>query len=1190
MIFNGTFKIVSTNIITGEKKELEKGNVITNRFYREVLEDGSNSSIGFYLWTSPYEMTRSRRRITTEASALFLNDAYGYIPDSDWFARYVIAEDNQPGYFETRARLDPPASGIRVIRSLMMTGTQSRTDNITGLLPEYGPNTITDIRTTNMSSSVSKLAIYAFVTLDDDCIQSDIEVFDIYYRLVFDNNYADVNLSKTALEIIGKQSTARMPAINNVGNHIMSTPIEPPAMSNEGPVNFITGTLTPTGVNPTNGDFWYDYGNIIPASVVSDGYTRTYSASLEKDHHVGKLISTLYLSGYNMGGYVSGYKNIHQNGERTIGNTHSHNDIALKPFFDPSNLARGTGYCDMTSTQIPEFPEFIEVEIVESGSSETAQYRIRKYPYTGFYKNTYEVLPIEVPNLGQIVIYEGSWRGGIHQNGTDYMHGFLTGRAGIHPSVSGLSYNSSEQHNTIIGRMGINEYSGIREYSEYELLGYDKDGLSIQSLSGSIRSINRFKNPQFAATNIIQVEVEEDTGYIYAACKDTGLYRVNSTMTSSVKIIPLGVAAGEKCYGFGMYQDKKIAWFDSGIYYSIDNGATWTTTAHPDYDANGLDKTKIIGIRADLTSITPNILVLFSTYDGTFTSDQTKILAAWWSPTIFNILNVSPPMYNSGVSPSFTGIDYTMFLNGTFYLTYGGAVVSSANGVSIQRVLFNTSTLTTEFSFQSSSVNGIPKVIKKNGNDYLLTSNGGTLYVFNMTDSLLESSIPNYGHNIWYVNSLNMGFSPYYYSILSSGLVLYRGTSSYTNNMWNSGSVHNIRTDVIRETADTIVTKVINPFYNSSSKWLFEKVYGWDGNQFTTSTTTPKTISSGVNLFNGITLEFTGLLNVSDFVSGDKFSAIRAKGMVKDNASLAKIFFSNSHFIKSQKYYQSGTISPSSSFKKLGKFEFEEANVRYDDSHFYIDSRSTPYDFLTTRKIPQEAGTMRIVAENMIDGGYAVLFNIDGPNNNENSSFGISIYKTGTGLKCRITSAGPSYQRGDMVSPNTSYTEQSISAGDVIEVVWSPGSTKKVFSLKINGTVISSGLNFDGAYGVTNSSQMTLYYVPLTIAYPSQQPEIQVIKPEFRYDSTSTQIAIPLSEFHLNDSALAINGNNYGVGGDTTIYVNGFLSENTGINATDRSIIVGHCSIDNISGTIYFSRDDENKGYSAEYFYYKDSV
>ena len=1190
MIFNGTFKIVSTNIITGEKKELEKGNVITNRFYRDILEDGSNASVGFYLWTSPHEMEISRRRITTEASALFLNDAYGYIPNTDWFARYIIAEENQPGYFETRARLDPPASGVRIIRSLMMTSTQSRSDGITGLLPEYGPNTITDIRTTNMSSNVSKLAIYAFVTLDDDCIQSDIEVFDIYYRLIFDNNYADVNLSKTALEIIGKQSTARMPAINNVGNHIMSTPIEPPAMSNEGPVNFITGTLTPTGINPTNGDFWYDYGNIIPASVVSDGYTRTYSASLEKDHHVGKLISTLYLSGYNMGGYVSGYKNIHRTGERTIGNTHSHNDIALKPFFDPSNLARGTGYCDMTSTQIPEFPEFIEVEIVESGSSETAQYKIRKYPYTGFYKNTYEVLPIEVPNLGQIVIYEGSWRGGIHQNGTDYMHGFLTGRAGIHPSVSGLSYNSSQQQSTIIGRMGINEYSGIREYSEYELLGYDKDGLSIQSLSGSVRSINRFKNPQFAATNIIQVEVEKDTGYMYVACKDTGLYIVNSTMTSSVKVIPLGVGSSEKCYGFGIYEDKKIAWFDSGIYYSIDNGATWTTTAHPDYDANGLDKTKIIGIRADLTSITPNILVLFSTYDGTFTSDQTKILAAWWSPTIFNILNVSPSMYDSGVSPSFTGIDYTMFLNGTFYITYGGAIVSGANGVSMQRVLFNTSTLATEFSFESSSVNGIPKVIKKNGKDYLLTSNGSTLYVFNMTDSLLESSTPNYGHNIGYVNSLNMGFSPYYYSILSSGLVLYRGTSDYSRNIWNSASVHNIRTDVIRETANIIVTKVINPFYNSSSKWLFEKVYGWDGNQFTTSVTTPKIISSGINSFNGITLDFTGLLNVSDFVSGDKFSAIRAKGMAKDNASLAKIFFSNSHFIKSEKRTESGLITPSTSFNKLPMFEFEEGNIEYTPTHFKINSRTTPYDFFTTRRIPQEAGTMKITIENMTEGGYAVLFNIGAPNDYRNSSFGITIYKTGLGIKCRVASKSPSYRRDSMITPNTSYSEISLSVGDIVEVNWIPGSTRRIFSLKVNGSIIVSGVNFDGTTESTNSASLTLYYVPLTISYPLQQETLDIIKPEFRYDSTSSQIAIPLYDFHNSDNSLSINGNNYGIGGDTTVYVNGFLSENTGITLDNRGIIVGHCRIDNLSGTVYFSRDDENRNYSIEYFYYKDSI
>lgn len=1191
MIFKGTFKIVATNLKTGETREVEEGNVITNRFYRDILEDGSNSSIGFYLWTSPYEMIKSRRRVTIEASELFLNDAYGYIPSADWFARYVLAEDNQPGYFETRARLDPPSSGIRVIRSLVMTGTQPRVDSITGLLPEYGPNTISDIRQTNMNASVSKLSIYAFVTFDDDCIQSDIEVFDIYYRLVFDNNYADVNLSRTALEVIGKQSTARMPAINAVGSYLVSTPIDPPALSNEGPVNFVVPSITISMVSPTNGDFWHDYGNVIPSSIISDGYTRTYSSSLEKDHHVGKIISTISISGDSMSGISSGYKSIHVDGARTIGNTHSHSDIATKPFFDPSALSRGTGYCDMSSSQNPSFPEFIEVEIVESGSSESAQYRIRKYPYTGFYKNTYEVLPIEAVHLGQIIVNNGSWRGGIVYNGTDYMHGFLTGRAGTEPSVSGLSYVGTDQYNTTLGRMGVHEYSGIREYSPYELIGYDKEGVSIQSLSGAVRSINRFKYPQFAATNIIQVEINDDTGYIYAVCKDTGLYRVNSSLNSSSKIIPLGVGSDEKCYGFDFYENKQIAWFDSAIYYSIDYGATWTTYPHPDYDANGLDKTRIIGIRADLTSITQNVMVLFSTYDGTFTTSQKDILAAWWSPSIFNILNTSPSMYNSGVSPSFTGIDYTIFKNGTFYITYNGAIVSSDNGVSINGILFDTSTLIPEFSFVSTSVNCIPKIIKKNNKDYLLTTSGSTLYVYNMTDNSLEETITSYGHNVSHVNTVTMGlFNPFYAAILSSGLVLYRGSSSYSRNLTNGGTVHNILHDSIREKAEVTVTKIVNPFYNSDSKWLFEKVYGWDGNQFTTATTNPKVISSGVNTFDGITLTFTGLLENSDFVSGDKFTAVRAKGMAKDNASLAKIFFSNSHFIKSERKTESGLITPSTSFKKLPKFEFEEGNIEYTSTHLKINSRTTPYDFFTTRRIPQEAGTMKILVENMTEGGYAVLFNIGSPNDYQNSSFGLTIYKTGTGMKCRIASKGPSYKRGSMVTANTSYSEVSLSVGDIIEVSWVPGSTRRVFSLKINGTVVVSGLNFDGSIESLNSATLTLYYVPLTIEYPLQQETLDIIKPEFRYDSTSSQIAIPLYDFHNNNDSLAINGNNYGIGGDTTVYVDGFISENTGVTLDNRGILVGHCRIDNLSGTVYFSRDDENKDYSIEYFYYKDSI
>jgi hypothetical protein len=124
---------------------------------------------------------------------------------------------------------------------------------------------------------------------------------------------------------------------------------------------------------------------------------------------------------------------------------------------------------------------------------------------------------------------------------------------------------------------------------------------------------------------------------------------------------------------------------------------------------------------------------------------------------------------------------------------------------------------------------------------------------------------------------------------------------------------------------------------------------------------------------------------------------------------------------------------------------------------------------------------------------------------------------------------------------------------------------------------------------------MTLYYVALTTNYPVAEATLVIPKPEFRYGETDKIIAIPLTQFLSDPDALSINGNNYGYGGDTVVRINGTLSENNGIKTSvypnpdnDRSIIVGECAIDNLSGNVYFSKDDEGKNYSIEYVYYKD--
>ena len=1191
----GTFRLVKTNIETGKTEEIEAGNIVTNNYYN-LLRDGSNSSIGFYLWVSPYDMEKSRRRRTTEATSQFMNDAYGYMPSEDWFARYVLAEENQPGYFESRCRLDPPDSGTRTIKSIMMGNKQPRSDNITGLLPEYSVQTVIDERTPGTITTFTKMSIYAFVTLETPCTQSTIEIYDIYYRIIFDNNYADINLSETGIELIGKQSTAKMPTINQSGSYLYTTPLRVPNLSKMGPVNFITSVLTRTDVNITDGSLWYDYTPACPASKSTNSYVTNYSVDMTKDIHVGKVVSSIYPNGYNSTNFISGQKPIRLDGDPTIGNTHSHNNTAPYPYFDPSNLATGIGECTMESTTVPGFPEWIEVMIQDSGSFNTATYKMKTMPFTGTAKNSYTPIPVEIPHIGQIVANYGSWRYGIHYQGTEDMHGFLTYRAGTHPGLSGLTYDSGTNSVAIPSRMEMPGYAGFRELNDNELIGYDKDGISILSLTGSVRSINKFKSGSFIPENIVQVTSDIDTGYIYAACTVTGLYRLNSTLTVVDKIVPTGGSPTDKCYGFDLYQNNMAALFDSGMYISTDSGVNWTQYAVPDYANNGLDGTKVIGIRADLSSVTPNIFILFDNKDGSYSTDKTYLEGAWWSPSIFNIVYDKPSMAVYGVSASFLGIDYVEFINGTFYATFHSA---ASNTTKIMSMLFNQVGMTQVVSYGNTTTEGIPRFWKKNAKDYVTYVTGSSVYIHNITDGVSEGGISSYGLNSYSLSVALSGWSPFYYATMSNGLVIYRGTSNFSYNISNGSSEHNIRNDVLRETAALTVTKIMNPFFGTSMQHFVEKEYGWDGSQFSTISTNSKAIGSGSNTFNGIQINFSGLGGNDDFIAGERYTTVRVDGFLKDNASLAKLFFSNSNYIKSEQQSQAGTITPSTTFYQMGKFEYEEANVKYDTPGYYVfDSRLTPFDFFRHTKLPQEAGTWKMTIDHAMESGIAVVFSAY-QSTSTYRSFVLCVYRRAGLIRARVGKGYVSYKRADMLIPDTAYPEYTLADGDTVEVQWETGSQQRAFTMKVNGSAVHTGLNFDSSSSGKNNSQLYINYALLTDDYPTAASEIAVPIPEIRYESTSTLICLPLESFIEDTYGLSVNDGNYGVGGDMHITINGVLSENNGIHVpptvdsviyySPRTIYIGDCAANNYSGTLYFSRDDEGKAYTAEYFYYKDT-
>ena len=134
--------------------------------------------------------------------------------------------------------------------------------------------------------------------------------------------------------------------------------------------------------------------------------------------------------------------------------------------------------------------------------------------------------------------------------------------------------------------------------------------------------------------------------------------------------------------------------------------------------------------------------MLFSNIDNNSTTPKTDITSAWWSPTVFNPLVVTTPnMVGYGTSPSFMGIDYVEFVNGTFYLTFFGEYLSGGPGISINSILFNTTTLTEVLSFPGSSLHSIPTFFKYDNKDYLFGMSAETIIIKNITDNVITEQI-----------------------------------------------------------------------------------------------------------------------------------------------------------------------------------------------------------------------------------------------------------------------------------------------------------------------------------------------------------------------------------------------------------------------------------------------------------------
>ena len=469
---------------------------------------------------------------------------------------YIPADVTSPTWYPA---IDPPYGQIQ--NRIDFTGA-SRTFNSVGL---------TDLGSTNNQGNVSATTL-AYLKLDTPCTQGATEFLDIFYRIQFTNNGGGQGfLGNDARHDFGKRLFVAL-SVFSIGEFGMSAGFVSPFNLN----------LTYDGLFASSGNYLYrDLPSLVGwgsgSGAVSSHYKWKYVASHDRDTYVGNIYNTI-LQGTGLQtkkAYTASKIDYPQEPFQT---GFWHSSAAPTPFFDASYPGTSNGIPTLAGTWTGKLPELFKLTITDTGAVGVATYKLSVRKHLGFNGSNYTDLAV----------------------GTPFRNPFTP----AHPRHHGWRKENND----------------LLRWSNTQIVQYDDTGVTLLDIfDGTFTTWDSLSTPVLGATQIRQVAVDPANNLIYVACRNNGLYIINTSLNT------VTLQLNNPCYGVDVGRNGRTFALVSGGLYSSNNWAvpeTFTFTGISDGNWS-----RVYFLKADPEDTNDRIAIIADNTGGT------NRRMVWWQPS-----------------------------------------------------------------------------------------------------------------------------------------------------------------------------------------------------------------------------------------------------------------------------------------------------------------------------------------------------------------------------------------------------------------------------------------------------------------------------------------------------------------------------------------------------------------------------
>lgn len=401
----------------------------------------------------------------------------------------------------------------------------------------------------------------AYLLLDSPCTQGANEILDIFYRISFANTRGEGFVGDIARDFGYLCTYGGLPDLSSLSSSLCHAP----------PSGFGYTDPSASALNRRG-------PSVAQAHVEHFKINNQFLLGLGDD--LGVIYNSLY-TGHSVlrGSAAYAWDEVAKNQASPVQNFYGHIASCPFPFFESLNVATGNGKPLLNGSSWSEkWPEFVRIYITDSGGVGAAKYKFSIRKLVGFAGNSF----VE-----------------------DYS---------ICPFINPISQPYPNAH----GHGPTGKLDWLK-WSTTKIVTYSSAGVNLLDVySGEYQAWNgTATTPKFsggAALNIGQCAVSPATKKIYAACRATGLYEIDTQANTITQI------SSTPCYGVDVGRNGVVYAVFSGRIACSQNWATALTFSFTGISDGKWDNVQYI--KVDPTHPNDHMLLLASI------SDVTQIV--WW--------------------------------------------------------------------------------------------------------------------------------------------------------------------------------------------------------------------------------------------------------------------------------------------------------------------------------------------------------------------------------------------------------------------------------------------------------------------------------------------------------------------------------------------------------------------------------